>query len=134
MGVDSFIFDEVSKDCLYFDRKIHFFTYGTHDAVLQEIFGKMDATYKKGQGLRATSDEVIYACQANLQNDLDGCHNEGHQDHWNTRILLFALKRPDGRFFSASDHDYEYDHDIIEADGYRIVGYDKDMNEVEGLL
>ncbi len=119
MGVDSYILDEVSKECLYFDRKYHFFTYGTHDAVLQEIFAKMDATYKKG--LRATADEVAYACHANIANELEGCHNPGHQESWNKAILEFALERPNGRFFSASDHDYEYVHDIIEQDGYKKV-------------
>jgi len=124
MGVDSFIFDEVSKDCLYFDRKWNFFDYGSHDAKLQEVLDKMDATWSKGK--RATAEDVVYVCEANIR-----CDN---RPGWNATILKFVLARSNGSFFSASDHDYDYCHDIIDKDGYRIIGYDKDGNEVEGLL
>lgn len=120
MGTDSYIFDEVSKECLYFDRKHHFFTYGPHEAKLEDIFRRMDATFKTGE--RATSEEVVYACEANINNKLDGCHNEGHQESWNTAIREFAAARPNGRFFSASDHDFYLSWEIRDEEFYTEIG------------
>jgi len=108
MGVDSYIFDEVSKECYYFDRKWNIFTAPTDPRAL-EILAKLDV-----DGSRATSEEVVYVCEHNIK------FGEG-KPGWNASVLQFALARPNGRFFSRSDHDREWSGEVIEEQGYKVI-------------
>lgn len=131
MGVDSSIFDEVSKDCFYFDRRTNFLLWPDVDERATEI---RDRIYTIASG-RATSEEIVYLCDQNIkyfteEPDLD--ERDRGRAYWSECIKKFALARPNGSFFTASDHDNYLSWDIKDNQGYRDVRYDKDGNEEEG--
>jgi hypothetical protein len=120
MGVDSFIFDEVSKTCFYFDRKYNFIL-GSDDARHDDIVDRMDGT-ERG---RATSEEVMYACDSNIAYwKNEGDESDKHRIAWNESIKRFAQERPNGSFFTASDHDCPDSHDIRRRDKYKEVCFE----------
>jgi hypothetical protein len=123
MGVDSYIFDEVSKDCFYFDRRHNFILYGMMDD--SHYDSVLDSIYNMEHG-RATSEEIVYMCDFNINYykyspEVD--ERDRRRAGWNENIKKFALARPDGSFFTQSDHDSPESWEVRDKGNYREVRY-----------
>lgn len=131
MGVDSSIYDEVSKTAFYFDRRTNFLLWPDVDERAEGIRNRIH-TIEAG---RATAEEIAYLCDQNIKwfeeaPDLE--ERERGKAWWSRQIKRFVLARPNGSFFTASDHDYIDSFEIDRAGPYRHVHFDESGNEVEG--
>lgn len=111
MGTDSYIFESLSRECYYFDRKWNLFTMPDDNTAL-DILIALDVG-----GGNVTADEVAYVCALNINLGLG-------KAGWNRAIQRFVEARPKGSFFSRSDHDFPDARDIIERDGYTVIPED----------
>jgi hypothetical protein len=122
MGVDTYIFDERSKACFYFDRNYNFFCASDDDRA------RGIQTRAHDPDERLTAEEVAYACDANVAYWTDGGMTSGddearHRVWWNERIKQFAQERPEGSFFFVNDHQDPSSHAVLRAGGYEKVEY-----------
>lgn len=121
MGIDAFMFDAVSKECVYFDRVRN----------LRSVLDDPDAfeclrVHLRGEEPRAKSADVVRlaeACAASRLEDEVGEESwrQANRAHWANKVRDFALARPDGRFFVHTDHDALTSHELIREQGYRQV-------------
>jgi hypothetical protein len=122
MGVDSYMFDENSKECIYFDRRsnIRHWIDGNEneDDRHARLLNRMDTFESK----RITSAELIEVCDANIA-DMKANDEPIHHVGWNETVKEFAQARPNGSFFMASDHDEYLSWDIIRNFGYKEIGH-----------
>lgn len=97
MGVDTYIFDEHSKECFYFDRNYNWFTFEDDDERAYDVMSR--ASLKQ----HVTSAEVARVCDINIafwsKDDVDK-----HRVYWNECIKRFVTERPLGSFFFVNDH------------------------------
>jgi hypothetical protein len=119
MGVDTYIFDEVSKECFYFDRNYNWFTFEPDNKRAYDVMNR--ASLKE----HVTSEDVILVCDINIEFwSKDGC--DKHRVYWNERIKEFASERPDGSFFFVNDHMEPDSHSFTKKYGgeYTEIGGD----------
>ena len=116
MGVDSYMFDEVSKECCDFDRKWNIWhpidDNDRHQILIDTING-----FHTG---RLSSEEIIEICDANIA-DMKITDEPINHIGWNETVKKFAQEHPSGSFFMASDHDSYEAYDIIQDFGYKVI-------------
>lgn len=123
MGIDAYIFDAVSKECLYIDKE-KFLREGFSEwkkkvlddleaIMLSSIFARLkDPVYYHSAGLAADIPAAAKVTSAEVIQLADSNPEWGYM----AAIRHFALERPDGRFFVISDHDDPNCHEFIKDD------------------
>lgn len=121
MGVDTYIFDTVSKECFYFDRNYNWFTY------LESVEEIQDRASESDETKTLTAEEVIKVCGANIDY-WNNETNETYRAKWNWHILIFVADRPNGKFFFRNDHQsppsWDYLEQYLGTGGYKEVWYE----------
>lgn len=113
MGVDTFIFDERSKECFYFDRNLNFFAHAVHpeyDPTYGHVMNQ--GNFDRDENERFTSSDVAHCCDVNIEYWETGGEREHHRAEWNKSIKRFVTERPHGAFFFRNDHQDPSSHDI----------------------
>lgn len=115
MGVDTYIFDEFSKECLYFDRNYNFFAFADveNDAVYDKVMYHMDCG--RDHSIRFTAGEIGHCCDVNIEYWKKSAPDRINRVGWNEAIKKFVNERPSGLFFFRNDHQEPPSWDIRDG-------------------
>jgi len=105
MGVDGFIFDAESKQCLDFDRLSNlrrgaYAGNDRHDDLLEKLTSYADPP----GSVTITSAEVVELMDVAIAAWDQEPADQRYHGNWCTLVKIFASMRPNGRFFVLTDH------------------------------
>lgn len=118
MGVDGFIFDAESKQCLDFDRlsNLQRGVWGSPEKI-QDIYGKLTSFTPPAGAVTVSSAEVVELMNATIAAWDREPEDQRYHGNWCRSVKEFAQMRPTGRFFVLTDHSYPDCNDQLKKYG-----------------